>query len=140
MKSFIILLLFGFFAWCLLSAIRSRKNKPLSGVDYRPKTTLPPTRQGSLGGFPHSYEEELDFTSELELVRKAISESKNIEFMYCKPSEKIFKKRVIRPSQILEIDHEYDFDTTLCVRGYCYLREDERTFAFKRMQDLKIQF
>ncbi len=140
MKSFVTLLLFGFLAWCLLSALRSRRNPPASGAAYRPKTTLTPTHQQGFGAFPHSFEDELDFTSELELVRQAISASKNIEFMYCKPSETIFKKRVVRPAQILEIDHEYDFDTTLCVRGYCYLRKDERTFAFKRMQELKIQF
>lgn len=77
--------------------------------------------------------------SDIALVRKAINDSKNIEFMYCKPRETIFKKRVVRPSQILNVDHEYDFGSTICVRGYCYLRKADRTFAFKRMQQLSIQ-
>jgi len=125
MKLFIVLIVFGFLAWFLLLVRRSKKNITRGVANNR--------------RILRTYQYESDYSSETKLVRKAINESMNIEFMYCKPSEKIFKKRVIKPSQILEIDHEYDFASTLCVRGYCYLRKADRTFAFKRMQDLKIQ-
>ncbi len=127
MKLFIVLIVLGFLAWFLRLVRKSKKNITPGVTNNRRKTIL------------RTYQYESDYSSETELVRKAINESMNIEFMYCKPSEKIFKKRVIKPSQILEIDHEYDFGSTLCVRGYCYLRKADRTFAFKRMQDLKIQ-
>jgi predicted DNA-binding transcriptional regulator YafY len=127
MKLFIVLIIFVFLAYFLIQGRRSKKNITPGVANNRRKKTL------------STYQYESDYSSETELVRKAINETKNIEFMYCKPSEKTYKKRVVRPSQILEINHEYDLGSTLCVRGYCYLRKDERTFAFKRMQELKIQ-
>lgn len=74
----------------------------------------------------------------IDVIRKAIFESRVIEFYYKKPTDASFIKRIVTPYEMLAIPHHDGINSTLCVRGYCSLREAERTFALKRMKKLKI--
>ena len=41
----------------------------------------------------------------------------------------------------IEIDYEYDIalsSETLCVEGFCELRQDTRVFALERMRELEV--
>lgn len=47
-------------------------------------------------------------------------------------------KRTVIPDEIVNIDHQRDAGSTLCVTGFCELRNAERTFALKRMKGLNV--
>lgn len=73
----------------------------------------------------------LAFGKRIKLINTAISQNKKINFNYRKFSgEK--SKRTISPETTIKIRR------TLCVAGFCYLRNEERTFAIKKMRNLKI--
>ena len=71
------------------------------------------------------------FRKKIKLINYAISQNKKINFNYRKFSgEK--SKRTISPETTNRIRR------TWCVAGFCYLRNENRTFAIKRMRNLKI--
>ena len=71
------------------------------------------------------------FEKKLYLIREAIELRKRISFDYTKyEGEK--SSRTIKPEEFKKVQ------TSLCIRGYCYLRRDYRTFAIRRMNNLKI--
>ncbi len=73
----------------------------------------------------------LSFGKKIKLINTAISQNKKINFNYRKFSgEK--SKRTISPETTNIIRR------TWCVGGFCYLRNEDRTFAIKRMRNLKI--
>lgn len=72
-------------------------------------------------------------------INDAISNNQDVEFLYRKFEENHFKKRIITPYEIVNLNHRDGEGTTLCVRGFCKLRQAERTFAVKRMKALKIR-
>ncbi len=72
------------------------------------------------------------FGKKLKLINQAISEDQKIFFHYRKRNgEK--SKRTIEPQTIKRVGY------SLCVKGFCYLRNDKRTFAIKRMRKLKLK-
>jgi len=79
------------------------------------------------------------FSKRLSLINEAIRSGKEIEFLYKKPEDKSFRKRTVKPSELKNAAHRDGINSTLCVRGYCYLRKAERVFALKRMKGLKIR-
>ena len=83
-------------------------------------------------------ERELAFSQRLRLIEKAIKTNQKITFLYRKPDEKKRHKRTIKPFKTESIAHRRDNNFTLCVRGFCDLRQSDRTFAIKRMRGLKI--
>lgn len=71
------------------------------------------------------------FGRKLRLINEAISQNKQIYFNYRKfKGEK--SKRTILPEETERIGR------SLCVRGFCYLRNEDRIFAVKRMRNIKI--
>jgi 5-methylcytosine-specific restriction endonuclease McrA len=80
-----------------------------------------------------SYEETLiiesSFSKRLKNIKGAISQNSSIRFSYRKFSgEKSL--RTIKPT------HLEEFKGTLCIHGWCYLRNAKRVFAVKRMRRL----
>ena len=67
----------------------------------------------------------------LALLRQAISNNQIVHFSYTKRdgSESV---RSIRPVKIETVSN------SLCVSGYCYLRQEDRIFAIKRMRGVEI--
>jgi len=76
--------------------------------------------------------------SDKKLIEQAISEKKRIEFRYKTPTARNYTKRTIRPAQIVTIHGRSYRRGTLCVKGFCELKMDTRTFALKRMIDLRM--
>jgi len=83
-------------------------------------------------------EEETAFSKRVADIRYAIDHEKYIDFGYRKPDEKGFTKRRVRPVDLVNLDHRRDHGSTLCVRGFCELRQADRIFALKRMRGLKV--
>jgi hypothetical protein len=81
---------------------------------------------------------ETAFSKRVGNIRYAIAQRKRINFEYKKPTDIRHKKRTVKPTELIYIDHVRDSGKTLCVRGFCELRNAERTFALKRMKGLKV--
>jgi len=76
------------------------------------------------------HERVSSFARKLKLINEAISGKRKVHFKYTKfNGEK--SSRILRPEQLRQVGK------SLCVRGYCYLREDYRTFAIRRMENIK---
>jgi len=70
------------------------------------------------------------FAQKLNMINSAISEEKKINFKYTKfNGEK--SNRTLKPELLKKVGK------SLCVRGYCYLRNDYRTFAIRRMKNIR---
>ncbi len=81
---------------------------------------------------------ETAFSKRVENIEYAIKNGKRIKFGYKKPSDDKFIQRIVHPAALVKVKHNMDDGFTLCVKGYCELRKAERTFAIKRMKNLKI--
>jgi hypothetical protein len=79
------------------------------------------------------------FPDRVRILNQAIEASRDVQFLYRKPDDDTFQKRVITPLELLQVAHDTGPGTTLCVRGYCHLRKAERNFALKRMRSLRLQ-
>lgn len=72
------------------------------------------------------------FGKKLKLINQAIPQKQKIFFHYTKRTgEK--SKRTIEPHKIKRVGH------SLCLKGFCHLRNDGRTFAIKRMRKVKLK-
>jgi hypothetical protein len=66
-----------------------------------------------------------------DLIKKAIQHRTSIQFRYKKfDGETSFRK--IDPHEIILVKN------TKCVRGYCHLRNEDRSFAIRKITDLKL--
>ena len=71
-------------------------------------------------------------------ITYAISSRRNIEFLYKKRSDIQYDKRVLTPYKLKTLAHKNTDGATLCVEGFCHKRQENRTFALKRMKNLKV--
>ena len=71
------------------------------------------------------------FSTRIRLLRDAIAEGRNVRFDYQKYDGER-SSRTVTPYAFLQVGQ------TLCVNGYCYLRQAERNFAIKRIRNLKL--
>lgn len=71
-------------------------------------------------------------------IQSAIGNGQKIQFGYKKPSAKTYMTRVVGPERLLNIPNSRDSGETLCVEGFCELRQDTRVFALERMQALEV--
>lgn len=83
-------------------------------------------------------ESETAFSKRISRIRFAIQQGNRVEFKYRKPNERHFHKRTIIPIELVNIPHRMNNGSTLCVSGFCELRQANRNFALKRMKNLKI--
>jgi hypothetical protein len=81
---------------------------------------------------------ETAFSKRVANIRFAIDNERKIKFGYKKYSDESHQQRTVKPEAIISVDHQIKSGSTLCVRGYCELRGEERVFALKRMRGLKV--
>lgn len=96
--------------------------------------------EGKHGGQPFGEAKRTSptrFSENVLAVKKAMDRNSDIEFLYKKPRDRKSMTRRITPQALVEVEHIHDEENTLCVRGYCHLRKATRTFAIKRITNLK---
>ncbi len=79
-----------------------------------------------------------EFSEQFSAIQSAIDNDQKIQFDYKKPSNKRWMTRVVVPERLLNIPNSRESGETLCVEGFCELRQDTRVFALERMQDLEV--
>ena len=71
------------------------------------------------------------------IIEDAIASGSDVVFSYKKPSDANYIDRRVTPAALVYIGHVRSAGRTLCVTGYCHLRGAERTFALRRMRNLR---
>ena len=79
-----------------------------------------------------------EFSEPFAEIQSAIDNSQKIQFDYKKPSDRRWTTRVVIPERLFNIPNTRESGETLCVEGFCELRQDIRVFALERMQDLAV--
>lgn len=77
-------------------------------------------------------EAKSDFIKKLELLEQAMEKQKVVTFWYRKRDGEDMQ-RTIKPKTFEKVGH------STCIRGYCMLRKEDRTFAIQRISKLKFQ-
>lgn len=70
-----------------------------------------------------------------EVIDRAISLNQQIEFSYVKKDEVFPSKRTIKPHRVTYLKDGRN--SSLCVVGYCFSRNSDRTFLLSRMSSVK---
>ena len=112
-------------------------NNKIDNLEYQCVKCHSKSHGGRIFDFENK-QTDVVFSRRLEKIYYAIANDCRITFKYKKYKAKSYGKRTVRPEDVVKIEHWTDEDYTVCVRGYCELREAERNFAIKRMRDLKI--
>ena len=81
---------------------------------------------------------QTEFAEQFAEIQSAIDNAQRIRFEYKKPRAKRWMTRVVIPERLLSIPNSRESGETLCVEGFCELREDTRVFALERMQGLEV--
>ena len=100
-----------------------------------------PSEKKSAGGFIYLVDDEsckVRGDNEVELIYAAIKEGKEIEFGYTKPRARVAELRQIKPFELAYVSNKYGDARTHCVIGFCSTRNAQRTFALKRMSNLRV--
>jgi hypothetical protein len=81
---------------------------------------------------------QAEFAKQAAEIQFAIDNHRKILFNYKKPRDRRWTTRVVVPERLLNILNNRDSGETLCVEGFCELRQDTRVFALERMQVLEV--
>ena len=81
---------------------------------------------------------QVEFAEQVTEIQGAIDSDRKIRFDYKKPSVKNYKTRVVIPERLFNIPNSRESGETLCVEGFCELRQATRVFALERMRDLTV--
>ena len=95
-------------------------------------------REGALFGSFTLKASQSEFSEQVAEIQSAIDNHQRIQFAYKKPSDRRRMTRVVVPERLLNIPNSRDSGETLCVEGFCELREATRVFALERMQELEV--
>ena len=79
-----------------------------------------------------------EFAEQVADIQSAIDNDQRIRFDYKKPNAKRWMTRVVVPERFLNIPNSRESGETLCIEGFCELRQDTRVFALERMQGLEV--
>ena len=79
-----------------------------------------------------------EFSDQFTEIQYAIDNNHKIRFSYKKPNAKTWMTRVVIPERFLNIPNSRESGETLCVEGFCEMRQDIRVFALERMQELEV--
>ncbi|MDE0316865.1 MAG: WYL domain-containing protein [Candidatus Poribacteria bacterium] len=79
-----------------------------------------------------------EFAPQVKEIQSAIENNQRIQFDYKKPNAKTWMTRTVVPDRLFNIPNSRDSGQTLCVEGFCELRQDIRVFALERMQGLEV--
>jgi hypothetical protein len=85
----------------------------------------------------HAVRPARPFSFEAKLIRDAIKDGRKIRFLYKTARESRHIERTVNPREIVYVQHRHGYGETECVRGFCDLRHDTRTFALNRMRELR---
>ncbi|RKU15132.1 hypothetical protein C6500_20780 [Candidatus Poribacteria bacterium] len=94
--------------------------------------------EGDIFGTVTLKSSQSEFSEQFSEIQSAIDNHQKIQFDYKKPSAKRWTTRVVIPERLLNIPNSRESGETLCVEGFCELRQDTRVFALERMQGLEI--
>lgn len=78
------------------------------------------------------------YAKRVDHLQQAIKAGRRVKFGYKNPQDTGYKSRTIKPIELFTMDHDRDSGSTLCVRGFCESRQENRTFSIKRMRGLTI--
>ncbi len=78
------------------------------------------------------------FSEQIAEIQYAIDNHQKIQFSYKKPSDRRWTVRVVVPERLFNIPNSRESGETLCVEGFCELRQDTRIFALERMESLGV--
>ncbi len=81
---------------------------------------------------------QAEFAEQVTEIQDAIDNDRKIRFDYKKPSVKNYRTRVVIPERLFNIPNSRESGETLCVEGFCELRQATRVFALERMRDLTV--
>ena len=95
-------------------------------------------READIFGISTPKPSQSEFSEPFSEIQSAIDNDQKIRFDYKKPSDRRWKTRVVIPERLLNIPNSRESGETLCVEGFCELRQDTRVFALERMQDLEV--
>ena len=94
--------------------------------------------EGDIFGTSTLKPSQSEFSEQFSEIQSAIDNNQKIQFDYKKPSDKRWRTRVVVPERLFNIPNSRESGETLCVEGFCELRQDTRVFALERMQDLEV--
>ena len=95
-------------------------------------------REGDIFGTFTLNPSQSEFKDQVAEIQSAINNHQKILFNYKKPSDRKWIARVVVPDRLLNIPNSRDSGETLCVEGFCELRQDTRVFALERMEGLEV--
>ena len=95
-------------------------------------------REGDIFGDFTRKASQSEFSEQVAQIQSAIDNHQRIQFGYKKPSAKRWMTRVVVPDRLLNIPNSRESGETLCVEGFCELRQATRVFALERMQALAV--
>lgn len=95
-------------------------------------------READIFGTSTLKSSQSEFSEPFSKIQSAIDNNQKIQFDYKKPSNKRWTTRVVVPERLFNIPNSRESGETLCVEGFCELRQDTRVFALERMQALVI--
>ena len=94
--------------------------------------------EGDIFGTSTLKPSQSEFSEQFSEIQSAIDNNQKIQFDYKKPSNKRWMTRVVVPERLFNIPNSRESGETLCVEGFCELRQDTRVFALERMQGLEV--
>ncbi|RKU13732.1 hypothetical protein C6503_15810 [Candidatus Poribacteria bacterium] len=94
--------------------------------------------EGDIFGTSTLKSSQSEFSEQFSEIQSAIDNNQKIQFDYKKPSDRRWTTRVVVPERLFNIPNNRESGETLCVEGFCELRQDTRVFALERMQALEV--
>lgn len=95
-------------------------------------------READIFGTSTLKSSQSEFSEPFSEIQSAIENNQKIQFDYKKPSDRRWTTRVVVPERLFNIPNSRESGETLCVEGFCELRQDTRVFALERMQALVV--
>jgi len=95
-------------------------------------------READIFGTSTLKSSQSEFSGPFSEIQSAIENNQKIQFDYKKPSDRRWTTRVVVPERLFNIPNSRESGETLCVEGFCELRQDTRVFALERMQALVV--
>ncbi|MDZ7816970.1 MAG: WYL domain-containing protein [Planctomycetota bacterium] len=96
------------------------------------------SERGEHDTFDEFSEYEREYTRYVSKIRFAIMNHLKLGLTYFRPKTRETTERVIEPYSLVLIPYVKTSGESLCVRGFCHLRMEVRTFAIPRILNLKL--
>lgn len=81
---------------------------------------------------------KLQIQKNIDFLTQAINMGDTVQFYYKKKTDQVHIKRIFKPEKFTKAYHvKNPQEFTLCIEGFCYLRNDTRIFAVKKIRNLE---